>query len=130
MIVCVFAVVMCLLPHNGSRGMKCNALVVSVSDSSKVQYVTSKEIYQYIMKGGFSPVGRKMSEINFHDIEMFADSHPMVESAECFPNTKGQVRVNVSQRVPKFRVAGEKNFFVDRNREIMPVRRRRGEHER
>lgn len=119
--VCTFALVMCLMPRRNNNLATCKQLVVVITDSTRISYVKGQDIHKYIVKGGYNPIGKTMSEINYHQIEQYVCSHSMVESAECFPTTKGQVYVNIVQRTPKYRVAGEKNYYVDHNRQIMPV---------
>ena len=45
----------------------------------------------------------------------------MIKSAECYKTPAGTVRIKISQRIPKFMIAGQENFYIDTDRQLFPV---------
>lgn len=100
----------------------CQQLVIDISDSRERQYVTAEEIQALIQREQKDPMGQELSADQFRQIEQTAKSNQLISSATCYSLSNGDVKLRLKQRQPKFRVIGEDNYFVDTNREKMPVR--------
>lgn len=100
----------------------CQHLVIDISDKAQRYFVTEDEIRQFISRSGLNPEGAGLSGKHCHLIEDQALQHPMVRTAVCYTTPKGDVCLRVTQRVPKLRVLGAENYFVDSDRNVMQVR--------
>lgn len=106
-----------------SKDEVCNSFVVNVEDSSDVAFIAKEEITKLVKQEKLYPVGMKMGEINTLKIRDAILSNKLIRSAEVYTTQSGDVVVNVTQRLPVFRVitaAGE-NYYIDNNRQKMPT---------
>ena len=102
----------------------CAWLRVEVTDSLDRRFVESDELHRMLQREGLVPKGLSMEEISCQAIEDCLMKHDMVRTAECFKLVNGGVCVRVTQRVPAlYVVSNEGAYYVDTDREIMPVRR-------
>ncbi len=122
LLIVVYAVVVCTMPRVRHEGTVCQKIDVVITDSTQRQYVRPGEILHYLKEAGLSPVGQPYELIACHTIEEYAARHPMIDQAECYKTTDGNVKLLLTQRQPVLRVANEGNYFVDNHRQIMPLR--------
>ena len=102
----------------------CARLEVVITDSLQRRFVERQELRQWIYREGLLPEGKWQHEISCHAIEECLLKHEMVRTAECYKSHDGLVCVRITQRVPAlYVVSGEGNYYVDADREIMPVRK-------
>lgn len=116
----LIAVMPGLFPPRG--GQECAAVNVIVSDFDEYQFVTQKEVEEILKNFGDYPLGKRFDEINMTAIEQEVEKHPMVRRAVCYQTPSGGINVEVTQRIPVFRVmSSAENYYVDDRRETMPV---------
>lgn len=108
---------------NSSRNQVCSAFDIVVKDSAQIRFVASEEIESFIKKKGLHPVGKTLDEINTLAIRDTILTNKMVQSAQVYTTSKGAVVAAIYQREPVLRVISDTkgNFYVDNNRQIMPV---------
>ncbi len=101
---------------------ECGAVNVIISDADEYQFVTKEEVEEMLKNFGDYPVGRRLDEISMTAIEREVETHPMVRRAVCYRTKSGDVNVEVTQRIPIFRVLSTSaSYYVDDRRETMPV---------
>ena len=109
-----------MFPPRG--GQECAAVNVIVSDFDEYQFVTQKEVEGILKNFGDYPLGKRFDEINMTAIEQEVEKHPMVRRAVCYQTPSGGINVEVTQRIPVFRVmSSAESYYVDDRRETMPV---------
>lgn len=109
--------------RDSSQNRICVGFEVEVKDSLKTQFVTAEDINRLVKKYDLNPAGKSFKEINTLAIRDTILSNKLVESANVFITSNGTVKATVQQREPVFRVISETtgNFYVDKDRRIMPV---------
>ena len=109
--------------RDSSQNRQCVGFEIEVKDSVKTQFVTAEEIERLVKKFDLYPVGKLFKDINTLAIRDTILSNKLVESANVFITSNGTVMATVQQREPVFRVISETmgNFYVDKDRRIMPV---------
>ncbi len=109
-----------LMPDK-QQALVCQQVEIEVLDSVDRQFVQTKDIVQLLRKNGLYPQGYEYQDIQTQAIESCVETHPYLKNAECYKTRKGVIHINAEQRLPKFRILGEENYYVDNERQIMPV---------
>ncbi len=99
----------------------CKQLHIKLDDANTVRLISEKDIARLLENEHLNPVGKSYSVIRTEKIERFLKSHPMVKRAECYKTPDGMVNVTVLQRTPKFRVVGYQSYYIDQDKERMPI---------
>jgi cell division protein FtsQ len=103
--------------------MVCQEMRIVIGDSATHQFVGVDELQRTLKRNGISPVGMKMKDVSCQAIEEILLEHSMLRTAECYKLSSGEIRVDVTQRVPILYVStAEGSYFVDMDRKVMPVR--------
>ena len=100
-------------------GVACTSLELTFLDGGEYRLVDSAYVEQYLAAGGLHPVGKKRSEIHTEQIEAGLDGSELIKSAECYLTPSGVAHMRVRQRVPKFRVMGGDDYYVDADRHVL-----------
>lgn len=100
----------------------CAKISIAIKDSTERQYVSVNELRQQLRLAGLWQVGQPLSKISCQAIERNLLTHPMLRQAECYKLANGQMRIFVRQRQPLMRIAGDEHYYLDTDREVMPIR--------
>ena len=100
----------------------CSAIIIIVKDSTERQYVSPIELQQQLQKAGLWQTGQPLSRISCQAIEQNLLTHPMLRQAECYKLVNGEMRIIVRQRQPLMRIAGDEHYYLDTDRQMMPIR--------
>ncbi|RYE04701.1 MAG: FtsQ-type POTRA domain-containing protein, partial [Sphingobacteriales bacterium] len=86
-------------------------------------FIDQQEVDQILQMSSHTLVGRKIEKINIHDLENKLKANPFIESAKVYTEMDGQIRVEISQRVPILRVMNrfDQDFYVDQHGLKMPL---------
>ena len=105
------------------RNRECVNFEVIVRDSLRLQFVQAHDIVELVKRHELYPVGKTFDEINTLTIRDAILTNELVESAEVFTTSRGTIVASITQREPVLRVISDSfgSFYVDSNREIMPV---------
>lgn len=78
-------------------------------------FVDRQEINSILHVGNNSLVGKKLDEINIHQLEKTLQANPFIEFAKVYADMDGVINVEVRQRQPILRVMNrfEQDFYVD-----------------
>ncbi|MCQ2335041.1 MAG: cell division protein FtsQ/DivIB [Paludibacteraceae bacterium] len=111
-------------PQNTDEGAEPDKalLKVVIQDEDERRFISEKEVNDYLTQHQILPNQNNLSADRCHEIELRMMEHPMIREAACFPMSNGSTQIRLTQREPKMRVMGQENFFVDSERQIMPVR--------
>lgn len=119
LLACYVTVAFAFLPPC-SPADECRGLEIHIADSTERCFVQPATLARLLKEQGLYPAGKAMADIATADIEKAVNDYPVVRRAECYKTNTGLVRLDVYQRVPKLRVAGEEDYYVDEDRRIMP----------
>lgn len=119
---CWFMVIMGFVSRSNS-GILCSEIVVSVSDTAEVQFITRDGIREMIANSGINTQGYPLEEIRTRDLERLIETDPYVSNAEVYINVDGNLLVDIDQRQPLIRVMpnGKEGFFIDHEEMILPL---------
>lgn len=117
-----FAVIMGFVSKSNS-GILCREIVVTVSDTAEVRFVTREAVRNLIANSGINTQGYPVEEIRTRDLEFLVEKDPYVNNAEVYINVEGNLFVDIDQRKPLIRVMphGSKGFYIDRDEMILPL---------
>jgi cell division protein FtsQ len=88
------------------------------------QYFIDKKVVENILQlSSFSLVGRKIDNINLHDLENRLKANPFVEYAKVYADMDGVIMMEVEQRQPIMRIMNqfEQDFYIDKNGLKLPM---------
>lgn len=101
----------------------CTVLKYDISDSDKRLYLSENELSSMLRAQDIYPIGKPLSHISTQRIEDVVRSNPMVRTAECFTNPKGELCVSLTQRKPLLKViTADDSYIIDTDRRRMPIR--------
>lgn len=105
------------------RNRVCIGFEVVVRDSLRVSFVQAHDLVRLVQEANVYPVGKTLDSINKLSIRDVILSNQLIKSAEVFATPRGIIVANVTQREPVLRIISDTSgsFFVDSEREIMPV---------
>ncbi len=112
------------------KSVVCNDIKVFLVDDTENKFVTEEEIKNLLNKKGNSVMGIKISEINTQEIEEKIRKNGAIRKAEVYVTSNGDVRVDIAQRVPMFRVINKKkqSYYIDEEGKKMPLSRKYSAH--
>lgn len=98
----------------------CNNLEIKFTDQDKVTLISQEEVARILDQKGLSPIGKRYADIRSQRIEYVLQQNPMIKNAECYKTISGTVKLEITQRTPKFIVTGNENYYVDTQRRALP----------
>lgn len=97
----------------------CKNLTVNIK--GPVQLVNEGEIHQMLNNEGIHPIGTMVNQLQTDRIEHFLKQNPLIKRAVCYHTPTGYTYLEVALREPKMIVATNDNYYVDKERNIMPI---------
>jgi cell division protein FtsQ len=102
--------------------MTAKSVDIEVNQQSGNYFVSDKDVQAILASNRISMIGRRLSEFDLVGIEDLIEAHPFVLNAEIYINGLGEVKLDVSQRVPILRVINSNgvSYYIDENGVKMP----------
>lgn len=103
---------------NKSTGDKrCEHVVITVEDAAKANFVTVADIRQILKDTRLDPTGKHLSRIRLSKIQKAVNGHQFVLSSLCYITQKGDVVIDVKQKLPILRImpVNQEGYYVDAN---------------
>ncbi|MBS7566302.1 cell division protein FtsQ [Mucilaginibacter sp. Bleaf8] len=99
----------------------CSAVNVYIPGTQS--FIDREEVDNILQVSNHRLVGRKMDEINIHDLENKLKANPFIESAKVYADMDGIIRVEISQRQPIMRILNrfDQDFYVDQHGLKLPL---------
>ena len=88
------------------------------------QYFIDKESVDKILEiGSNTLIGRKLDNINMHDLEKRLKTNPFIATARVFADMNGVIMVEITQRQPMMRMMNqfEQDFYIDEHGLKLPL---------
>ncbi|HTH83654.1 MAG TPA: hypothetical protein VL490_12005 [Mucilaginibacter sp.] len=88
------------------------------------QYFIDKDQVEKILHiSSYTLVGRKMDNINLHDLESKLRANPFIELAKVYADMDGVIMIEIAQRQPILRIMNQfdQDFYVDKNGLKVPL---------
>lgn len=118
----VYLFVVLGLVNDKEGELPCQSLVIDINDSTAIHFVTSKDIYAYVMARNKNLLGKSMNTIQTDRMEKQIRSIPFVKDANVYKTLEGSICVTLNQRQPIMHVLtySGRNYYVDSEGLIMP----------
>ncbi len=100
----------------------CTDISITIEDAKERAYVTPNELRTFLDAECGSPIGDTVNNALLASIEEHMKQHPLVRTAEAWCTPQGVIHLAVTQRQPMLHVMGTDNYYVDADRQKMPVR--------
>ncbi|RVU00082.1 cell division protein FtsQ [Mucilaginibacter limnophilus] len=86
-------------------------------------FIDQEEVENILQVSSNTLVGRKLANINIHQLENTLKANPFVESAKVYTEMDGLIKIEISQRQPILRVINrfDQDFYVDQHGLKMPL---------
>lgn len=123
----VLFVLLCLLASFAAKQNKtqtCKKVLINITDEDEYQFLSKKEIYKAVTDNGAILIkGKKTENIDLLAIEKRLHKNPFVKKAQAYMDMKGQLKVEVSQRVPVIRIINpaREGYYLDMDGKRMPL---------
>lgn len=95
----------------------CTNVEITLLDKGKVELINVSDIERLLTHQQVHPAGKSLSEIDTELIEKTLNSSETVKYAECYSTPSGVIHIDVRQRIPKFKVIGKENYYIDTERQ-------------
>ena len=101
----------------------CAGMELIINDSIDYGFISKKEVLRLLNNKKFSPIGKKMEEINTRLLEDELRQHPLIGNAECYGTSSNRIGIEITQRLPILRVmaANGENYYIDDKAHRMPI---------
>jgi cell division protein FtsQ len=86
-------------------------------------FIDKAEIDNILQMSSHTLVGRKMDNINMHNIENRLKANPFIEMAKVYADMDGIIWIEISQRQPVLRIMNQfdQDFYIDQHGLKMPL---------
>jgi cell division protein FtsQ len=86
-------------------------------------FIDKEEVASILHLSSYTLVGRRIENINLHDLEGKLKASPFIELAKVYADMDGIIRIEISQRQPILRIMNQfdQDFYVDKNGLKIPL---------
>lgn len=101
--------------NKNKKETECTKVTITVTDADKADFVTVEDIKAILKDTKLDPVGKELNKIHLGKIKKAIDGHQFVLQSLCYSTPKGEVIIEVSQKLPILRVMpnnGE-GYYID-----------------
>lgn len=113
----------------GKDKVVCGFISSSICDSVENRFITTDEVRSLVLEKYPGILGRRISEVNTEDMELFFEKHPAIKNCEVYFTYGGTLHVDVSQREPLVRVFdASESYYLDMSGVKMPVFKNHSAH--
>jgi cell division protein FtsQ len=117
---CIFAVNKLQRPE---QKVMCSSMHIHIADSINNRFVSSVVIQNHLKENHIYPINKETGIDLSDSIEKSIASLNAVKEVECFMGYDGVFYIDVTQRVPLYRILNHlgETYYVDYDRHIMPI---------
>jgi cell division protein FtsQ len=86
-------------------------------------FIDKKEVENILQLSSFTLVGRKIENINLHQLENRLKANPFVEFAKVYADMDGVIMIEIAQRQPILRIMNQfdQDYYIDKNGLKIPL---------
>ena len=107
---------------NRGESKTCKKLDVYIKDSADLNFISEKKITRILHRNGINPIGQSLKDINTTAIEKVLSEHPAIKEVECYKTPSGNLRIDIWQKKPIFRVMSNNgNYYIDDEKNTIPI---------
>ncbi len=106
-----------------SEKLLCRQILVNITDSTDVRFVTNVSVRERIINAGMDIQGYPVEGIHTRDLEKQLEQDPYIENAEVYFDVEGSLYVDIEQRKPLVRImpGGKQGYYIDQKGVILPL---------
>ncbi|NCD71378.1 cell division protein FtsQ/DivIB [Mucilaginibacter agri] len=103
------------------NGVVCSDVKVYIPGSQ--YFIDKEEVDNILQVSSHTLIGRRIENINLHDLEKKLKANPFIEFAKVYADMDGVIKVEVSQRQPILRIMNQfdQDFYVDKHGLKIPL---------
>ena len=106
--------------HPIEHDMTCSDVQVTVERNATGGFLTPADVSRMLTEQQINPVGQRLSDVNLRTIEERLEAQELIERAEAYKTQSGNVKINISERVPVMHVMAKgEDSYVDRNGKVL-----------
>lgn len=96
---------------------------VKISIPGNQYFIDRQEVDKILMVNSHALIGRRMEDINIHNLENKLKANPFIEFAKVYSDMDGIINVEISQRQPILRLMNrfDQDFYVDQHGLKIPL---------
>lgn len=106
---------------NSDESIVCKDFDINILDKENILLISPTEIAEILEANKLNPIGKSYKRVQTESIEQLLLQNESIKSVECFKTLSGKVQLIVKQRTPVYILAGNENYYVDSDREIIAV---------
>jgi cell division protein FtsQ len=99
----------------------CKEVRIIITDKPEYRLIGENQIRSLIAKAGLDPTGKPLKDISTESIENVIQNNRFIKSVESYTTPSGNVCIEISQRIPKFRIIGSENYYIDAEKTKVPT---------
>jgi len=105
-----------------SEEQTCDAVDIALSDNYADSLISEEYVAQLLAKHKIHVEGQKIEDIDLREIEDVLSEDPFIQSASCYCSAERHLCIDVVPERPILHIiAGNDNYYIDRNGVAMPV---------
>lgn len=107
---------------SGRETLECKSLSVEITDSLENDFVSAKDVRQFLDKEYGQYIGMPLDSIDLSRIERIIDGRSAVHKSEAYVTKDGILHIRVTQRKPVVRFQkGSTGFYADIEGFVLPL---------
>jgi cell division protein FtsQ len=99
----------------------CKEIKIIITDKPAHRLIGEDEVFSLVAKAGLDPIGKRLKDVKTESMENVIKNNSFVKSVESYITPSGNVCLKIDQRIPKFRVIGSENYYIDTERTRVPI---------
>lgn len=102
-------------------GVVCRAVKIYIPGNQ--YFIDKQEVDNILGMSSNALVGRKLEQINLHELENKLKANPFIESARVYADMDDVIRVEISQRQPMMRIMNrfDQDYYIDQHGLKIPL---------
>lgn len=114
----------------GSSAPRYRGIEVHIADSTKMQFLSTRDILRQINNAHIRITGLPYDEVDTHELSQILEGNKLIRRAYCYHTPDSLLRIDIIQRHPIMRVKSNtpftadgyqlSDFYIDRDGELMP----------
>ena len=109
--------------NNTRKQAKCTGLAVHINNNEGNFFIDEDDIREFVYASSGDPIGQVLKSIDLASLELNLSSMDAVRNAEVYADLKGQINIEIEQRIPIARIyfKNGKSAYMDEQGDVMPL---------
>ena len=117
-----YAVFALIMSDKWHKDVICRDVEINILDKDTYAFIDESDVFLYIKSKGLDPIGKALDFKDADKLEKCVQGINVIRTAECYIDNYGTAIINITQRIPTYRVMSVKgDYYIDSDRRVMPV---------